>query len=167
MDQRLEKLNHWLVHKLNYQVNSIEPASNDASFRRYFRANTDFGSVVIMDAPPDKEDTKPFIVSARALASLGVHTPAIKAHDTDNGFIVLEDLGNRTYLNELKESSCTLYSAAIDALLIIQGGQESDEFVPPRYDAHKLHEEMSLFYEWFIKRHLDCLLYTSPSPRDS
>lgn len=154
MDKRLEQLKYWLSESLNHQIHSIEPASADASFRRYFRAHTDHGTIVIMDAPPDKEDTKPFIASAEALAKLGVHTPAIEARDSQQGFLVLEDLGSRTYLNELRSSPNELYSAAIDALLIIQGGKNSSKFAPPPYDKKKLVEEMSLFSDWFIQRHL-------------
>ena len=102
MDKRLEQLKSWLSQSLGYQIKSIEAASADASFRRYFRANTDNGIIIIMDAPPDKEDTKPFISCAQALAKLGVHTPAIEAQDTLKGFLVLEDLGDRTYLDELR-----------------------------------------------------------------
>lgn len=108
-----------------------------------------------MDAPPEKEDCQPFITSALALSKLGVHTPAIIDQDLTQGFIVLEDLGNRVYLDELKHNSCTLYSQAIDALIKIQSGEIANSGdTPPHYSGAKLIEEMSLFSRWFINKHL-------------
>lgn len=159
MDQRLEQLKAWLTESLNYQFDSIEPASADASFRRYFRAQTGRGSIIVMDAPPEQEGTEVFIRSASALAKLGLHTPAIHAQDAENGFIVLEDLGNRVYLDELHDSANSLYSAAINALVVLQSGESSTDFAPPAYDARKLIEEMSLFSDWFVKRHLGESIY--------
>lgn len=159
MDQRLEQLKAWLTQSLNYQFDSIEPASADASFRRYFRAQTGRGSIIVMDAPPEQEGTEVFIRSASALAKLGLHTPAIHAQDAENGFIVLEDLGNRVYLDELHDSANSLYSAAINALVVLQSGESSTDFAPPAYDARKLIEEMSLFSDWFVKRHLGESIY--------
>lgn len=112
-----------------------------------------------MDAPPEQEGTEVFIRSASALAKLGLHTPAIHAQDAENGFIVLEDLGNRVYLDELHDSANSLYSAAINALVVLQSGESSTDFAPPAYDARKLIEEMSLFSDWFVKRHLGESIY--------
>jgi aminoglycoside/choline kinase family phosphotransferase len=155
VDQRKTKLHYWLSQSLNYQVNSLEPASADASFRRYFRAVTDRGSFVVMDAPPEKEDCKPFISAALSLSKLGVHTPKIIAHDLLQGFIVLEDLGKRTYLDELNDNANQLYSNAIDALIRIQSGTVDDsDSTPAAYTGSKLIEEMSLFHRWYISKHL-------------
>ena len=85
-------------------ISSIEPASADASFRRYFRVKTVNNKVqetwVIMDAPPEKESITEFIDIAEQLAQTGVHTPEIRAKDIENGFLLLEDLGSRPFLDE-------------------------------------------------------------------
>ena len=93
-DQRQNDILNWLNNDCGYTVQEITSASADASFRRYFRAITDKGTFIIMDAPPEKEDCQPFISAAQALSKLKVHTPEIIAHDLEHGFIVLEDLGN-------------------------------------------------------------------------
>lgn len=155
MDQRQNDLRQWLSQDLNYTLDSLKPASTDASFRRYFRAVSDHGTFVVMDAPPEKEDCKPFIDSALALLELGVHTPRIIAQDLVQGFIVLEDLGNRTYLDELEKNADELYSKAIDTLIKIQSGNSTKQpDFPPEYTGAKLIEEMSLFNRWFINKHL-------------
>ncbi len=155
MDQRKKELSHWLRHALNYRLQSLEPASADASFRRYFRAITERGTFVVMDAPPDKEDCTSFIHSATALSELGVHTPNIIAQDLSQGFILLEDLGNRIYLDHLKQNADELYSKAIESLIKIQSGDPGDSNnFPPAYSSSKLVEEMSLFIRWFINKHL-------------
>ena len=75
MDKRKTDLHTWLTQSLKYQVSDLEAASADASFRRYFRAVTDRGTFVVMDAPPEQEDCKPFVDAALSLSKLGVHTP--------------------------------------------------------------------------------------------
>jgi aminoglycoside/choline kinase family phosphotransferase len=155
VDQRKTDLHNWLTQSLSYQVSSLEPASADASFRRYFRAVTDRGTFIAMDAPPDKEDCKPFIDAAVCLTALGVHTPEITAQDLNQGFILLEDLGTRTYLDELQADSDKLYSNAIDALIRIQSGKvDRSSNMPPAYSGSKLIDEMSLFSRWYISKHL-------------
>jgi len=155
VDQRKTELHNWLTHSLCHQVNSLEPASADASFRRYFRAVTDRGTFIAMDAPPEKEDCQPFIDAADWLADLGVHTPKISAHDVAQGFILLEDFGHRTYLDELQANADELYSKAIDALIKIQSGvTDQSNSTPPPYSGAKLSEEMSLFSRWYVNQHL-------------
>ena len=154
MDQRKNKLHHWLKQDLSYTIISLEPASEDASFRRYFRARTNQGVFVAMDAPPEKENCQPFIDSALALSNLDVHTPEIIAKNVDQGFILLEDLGDRVYLNELQQDSQRLYGDAISALIKIQSGSASTSSFPPKYSRTKLIDEMSLFTQWYITRHL-------------
>jgi len=154
-DQRQLDLLNWLTQDLRLTVNSLTPASADASFRRYFRVVTPDNVFVVMDAPPEKENCQAFVESAQALASLGVHTPKIVDQDLRKGFLVLEDLGTRTYLDELQKNPDSLYSDAIDALIKIQSGQPSkNKWSPQNYDAQKLIEEMSLFSRWFVNKHL-------------
>lgn len=154
-DQRQLDLLNWLTQELGHSVRDFSAASADASFRRYFRAVTNYGTFVVMDAPPEKEDSQAFIDTAQALESLGVHTPKIVAKNLDQGFIVLEDLGTRTYLDELSKNPNTLYSDAIDALIKIQSGNAcKGQWSPTHYDSQKLTEEMSLFNRWFVNKHL-------------
>ena len=153
MDIRLNLIRSWLENDLKLTILSIESASADASFRRYFRVETDDGVWIIMDAPPEKESIVEFIAIAKELALTGVHAPAIKAQNIPKGLLLLEDLGCRTYLDELSKHSDSLYSDAINALMQIQQG--SPEFEIPIYNSHKLLEEMDLFEHWYIKKHLN------------
>lgn len=163
MDKRLQKLEHWLVKELGFELKSLHPASADASFRRYFRAETDQGVYVVMDAPPKLEPIEGFISIARALFRQGVHSPTIYKDDVTNGFLLLEDLGTTTYLEALdnplttepEDSADKLYAKAINALLKLQQGSISEpDYALPSYDAAKLALEMDLFEEWFVGKHL-------------
>ena len=140
---------------LSIELRSLQPASEDASFRRYFRASTAHDSFVVMDAPPESEEIEPFIAISGAIGNVGAHTPKIFAQDIPRGFLLLEDLGIRTYLDELPENAPKLYSEAISALLSIQTGHlQEPGFDLPEYDETRLKDEMSLFDIWFINKHL-------------
>jgi len=155
LDTRFTQLEDWLINDLGYTLNKLEPASADASFRRYFRASTNQGTFVVMDAPPEKESTREFVQAAKDLAQCGVHTPHLYHCDQTNGFIVLEDLGSRTYLDELNDNSAQLYSEAIDALIKLQKGTNVlTDSTWPAYDSNKLTQEMDLFEDWYLRRHL-------------
>ena len=98
-DDRRALLERWLAAQLSGARFSLAPASEDASFRRYFRATLEDGSTyVVMDAPPDKEDCRPFVHVAGLLAAAGVHAPRVHAQDLAAGFLLLGDLGTRIYL---------------------------------------------------------------------
>ena len=154
MDTRQYALSDWLTTQLGYQLISLEPASADASFRRYFRAQTTQGTFVAMDAPPNKEPLTPFINAANAIAGQQVHTPKIHHCNLEEGFLLLEDLGNRTYLDELSSNAEPLYQAAIAALIQLQQGYTQQPLVPcPAYDAQMLETEMDLFDQWYLQRH--------------
>jgi len=161
VDIRLNSIKDWLSNELKLSINSIAPASADASFRRYFRAQTDQGVFIVMDAPPEKESIDGFINIAHALSDVGVHAPAIKAQDIKKGFLLLEDLGSCTYLDILNDNPNTLYSAAIDSLIKIQQGSNNHSLKPPLYDAEKLEQEMDLFEHWYLGKHLNLPLNES------
>ncbi|HYX63302.1 MAG TPA: phosphotransferase [Burkholderiales bacterium] len=152
-DDRRASLERWLARQLAGARFALAPASEDASFRRYFRATLDDGSTyVVMDAPPDKEDCRPFVHVARLLEGAGVHAPRIHAQDLQSGFLLLGDLGTRTYLEALDEANATaLFTDAIDALVRWQLATRPGELPP--YDEALLRREMSLFPEWYIARH--------------
>jgi len=154
---RFERLRQWIGACLDLQDPPIEPASEDASFRRYFRVQTDAGPFVVMDAPPEREDCRPFVKIAELFGATGVHVPKVTAQNLQEGFLLLSDLGQRTYLNELSQSTAlTLYNDAFDALVRIQAASRPG--VLPPYDHALLLRELKLFPDWYIARHLGRVL---------
>jgi aminoglycoside/choline kinase family phosphotransferase len=138
---------------------TLRPASSDASFRRYFRLDTEPGGTFIaMDAPPDREDSRPFVKVARLFGAAGVTTPQIVAADLDRGFLLLGDLGQTTYLQALAAGADPqpLYLDALQSLVQIQCATRADAL--PCYDRDRLLAEMRLFPDWYIARHLRCQL---------
>ncbi|HHO58755.1 MAG TPA: aminoglycoside phosphotransferase [Thiotrichales bacterium] len=154
---RLTQLQQWLESVAENTYTDIQPASADASFRQYFRVlnRKQNRHYIVMDAPPDKEDCHPFIHVTELLRGVGVNAPEIFARDVSQGFLLLADLGNRPYLDELnQESAGALYSDAIDALIKMQ----TIEAILPAYDKTLLQNEMALFETWYLKRHLNISL---------
>ena len=103
-DNRLKLIKAWLPTIIGTDKFTIESASSDASFRRYFRVTHDQTTWIVMDAPPEKEDTEPFIKIASFLDNHDVHVPKILANDQEQGFLLLSDLGQQPYLNELNDN---------------------------------------------------------------
>jgi len=152
---RAEQLRRWLAVTLGGGDFSITPASDDASFRRYYRIRRGEAqpSLVAMDAPPDKENCAAFVHVARLFAGAGVHVPAIHAQDLERGFLLLSDLGDTTYLDALDErNAAKLYEDALDALLKIQ--RASRPGLLPDYDRELLERELRLFPDWYVARQL-------------
>jgi len=150
-------LDRWLTERFGADQFSLTPASEDASFRRYFRVSVGRESAIVMDAPPEHEDCRPFLKVARLFAAAGVHVPAVLAENLPDGFLLLSDLGSRTYLQALdSNNAAALYADAIDALVCIQ--QASQPGVLPDYDRELLLREMRLFPDWYVARHLDYTL---------
>ncbi len=156
--QRQKQLTEWLHRQFPTRSFELAPASADASFRRYFRATFGDGSTkIIMDAPPQHEDCRPFLHVARLLEQAGAHVPHVYADDLDQGFLLLSDLGNTTYLQALSaENARELYGAATDALIKIQLASQAHELPP--YDDALLRRELNLFPEWYIAKHLGVVL---------
>ncbi len=151
--ERLQALQAWAARQLGGDSLDIAPASADASFRRYFRVTAKGRDYIVMDAPPAHEDCRPFIAVARLFGAAGVHVPQVLAQDLDQGFLLLTDLGNTTYLSALNESTAReLYLASNDALIRIQ--QASRPGVLPEYDRALLARELMLFPEWYVAKHL-------------
>ena len=159
MSDREQLLREWLHETLPTPPERIAPASSDASFRRYFRVWYDGQTRVVMDAPPDKEDCRPFVAIAQAMRGLGLNTPEILSGDLDLGLLLLTDFGSRQYLPELDAHSVShLYGDALAALARLQvGGDPASPLLPP-YDLALLHREMELFREWFLGRLLGLAL---------
>jgi len=160
--QRQQQLTEWLSRLYPNQTFTITPASADASFRRYFRANFSDNTLIVMDAPPQHEDCKPFLHVGKLFEAAGVHVPHVFAQDLAQGFLLLSDLGGETYLDVLKgENANQLYSAATDALIKIQLSSRENEL--PLYDAALLRRELNLFPEWYIAKHLGVTLTAKQS----
>ncbi len=154
IDPRLQQLTDW-IHQETPNA-TIEVASADASFRRYFRVSNFDNSgktAIAMDAPPEQEDCKPFIDVTKRLRDAGVHAPEIIRQNLEQGFLLLEDFGNTPYLDVLNnETADQLYGDALQSLLKIQTADTNDL---PEYDEAFLQQEMQLMPEWFLKTHLD------------
>jgi aminoglycoside/choline kinase family phosphotransferase len=155
--ERLEQLDRWLRTQFSGVPFSIAPASADASFRRYFRVTLPERTLIVMDAPPQHEDCRPFIHVAGLLREAGVSAPQVLAQDLAQGFLLLTDLGDQTYLAALNDASADdLYRDAIGALLKFQLASRRD--VLPPYDEALLLREMRLFPQWYADKHLGAAL---------
>jgi len=153
---RDQLLQDWVASRFQGQAVTIAPASAYASFRRYFRLTLpDGGTRILMDAPPDKEDCRPFIQVAALLQEAGLSAPRILDQDLDNGFLVLTDLGRIGYLQALQADD-SLADALIRPVLdvLVRWQQASRPGVLPPYDETLLRRELDLFPEWFVSRHL-------------
>ena len=160
-DLRVQALRAWLAARppaWQIDVTSLRPASADASFRRYFRIDAPGyagGTLIAMDAPPEKEDTRPFIAVAGLLNQAGLNAPVIVARDVERGFLLLSDLGSETFLAALSHSPAmadTLFAEATAALVKWQ--LASRPGVLPPYDDALLRREIQLFPDWYVARHL-------------
>ncbi|GHU26852.1 aminoglycoside phosphotransferase [Betaproteobacteria bacterium] len=151
-------LNRLFTHQHHDREIRIEPASTDASFRRYFRVTLENGDTrIVMDAPPEQEDCRPFLRVAALFRDAGVHVPEVHAQDLKQGFLLLSDLGNTTYLNVLDaDSAPALYRDANAALVDIQCASRPG--VLPDYDRAFLERELNLFPDWYVARHLGLAL---------
>lgn len=164
-DPRIVLLQEWLstpgTSTLPLQLDSLRPASKDASFRRYFRLDLaadggpdgdESGSCIVMDAPPPQENVEKFVKLAALFSSCGLSVPAILAQDLQNGFLLLSDFGNTTYLHQLNaDTAHQLYMDAIESLIVLQS--HSRPGLLPEYDHAFLTRELQLFPEWFIDKH--------------
>lgn len=160
MDTRLQLLTDWVRHIPGFDSASPEPVSGDASFRRYFRvwrehpgqARTPF---IVMDAPPEHEDCKPFIAIARHWHQHGIHVPAIAGEDLQQGFLLLEDFGDQLMLSALNpDSADACYRQALNELADIGGQSSPPDYPLPAYDDALLDREMALFPDWLLEKHL-------------
>lgn len=149
---RTQQLQQWLTQVLD-EPYSLSIASADASFRRYFRVHLDAESLIAMDAPPPQEDCRPFVSVAEQLLAAGVNVPRILAQDLEQGFLLLSDLGNDTYLSQLNAGNAkALYGDACQALIKMQLATKTAALPP--YDSALLMRELQLFPEWYVGKHL-------------
>ena len=156
--ERAAAFQHWLDRVSGPQQlrpETLRPASADASFRRYLRIDTPTGSRIIMDAPPDKENCKPFVKVAELMQQAGLHVPQILDWDEAQGFMLLSDLGGQTMMQVINKDQASanlpLYQRAVDALVTWQ--QASRPEVLPLYDTALLRRELELFPDWYLAQH--------------
>jgi aminoglycoside/choline kinase family phosphotransferase len=155
-DLRIVMLLDWLENDCLLNVVNCESASNDASFRRYFRVTIEGETFIAMDAPPDKEDILPFIRIANLFKQAEVNTPALLQSNLEDGFILLEDFGSQWLLDELNEENASeLYGYALQGLLPLATNKLLLNADLPHYDEALFRREMALFEEWFIEQLLD------------
>ncbi|SEP39512.1 hypothetical protein SAMN05216316_2799 [Nitrosovibrio sp. Nv6] len=166
--ERFRLLENWIKAQLSDKSFTLSPASADASFRRYFRVTFSDGTLIAMDAPPQHEDSAPFLQVADLFGSAGAHVPCILAQDLTQGFLLLSDLGSTTYLQALndyligvdnvggrddkEDKADLLYREAVAVLLKIQAASRPGAL--PDYDEALLLRELSLFPDWYLSRHL-------------
>ncbi|QVL45990.1 MAG: phosphotransferase [Methylophilaceae bacterium] len=156
MDRKKE-LEHWLIRVLPKRPFTLSTASADASFRRYFRVHLENETLIAMDAPPQLENCQLFVDVDRLFLACGLHVPEIVAQDLEQGFLLLSDLGSKTYLSELtKDNAQSMYGDATNALIKLQ--LASKPGILPNYDAAMLMREMQLFIDWYIAKHLNIQL---------
>lgn len=157
-DTRRTLIEAWLLSlppELALRLDTLQPASSDASFRRYFRLEAGRGTVIVMDAPPPHEDVRPFLHAGGLLREAGLNVPAVLAQAPEQGLLLLSDLGRDTYYQRIQAGLedarlQILYREALAALVRMQ--QASIAGLPP-YDAARLAAELELFPEWYVQRH--------------
>ena len=154
---RLKQLQQWLDSLAANTYIDLQTASADASFRQYFRVtnNQDNKTYIVMDAPPEKEDCRPFIQVTDLIRGVGVNAPNIIAMDLQQGFLLLDDLGDKPYLPNLNNDTAEdLYTDAVNALVKMQ----TIDAMLPTYSEKLLQTELELFETWYLNRHLNITL---------
>ncbi len=161
-DDREKAILQWLSNDLQLNITQFQPASSDASFRRYYRVVHDQQSYIVMDAPPEKEDTGPFIKVAQLFKQAQVNVPQIVQQNTQQGFLLLEDFGSECLLDCLNASSANdLYTDALNSLLQLQNNVVTQDADLPHYDAALLNTELQLFTDWFLAQQCQYQLSTT------
>lgn len=158
MYTRYQVLHQWLKNFFSHEQFTITSLAGDASFRRYFRIQAKHSTYVLMDAPPEKETMLPFIEIGKTLAEIGVHTPAVYGFDAAQGFALLEDFGDKLFLNSFSTiAPARLYEKAMSTLLTMQQCEIKGPFFPV-FDSVFMLKELSLFKHWFLQIYLELSL---------
>lgn len=157
LDHRHNALQYWITQTLKNTSFELTPLAGDASFRRYFRVQLADRTLVAMDAPPDRENSRPFVAIATAFAQQGIQVPEILASDLNQGFILLSDFGDHLYLNLLNANNVDLlYEKALNVLPRIQACQQNITDWPlSHFNEAAIQRELALFPEWFLCKHLN------------
>lgn len=157
-DARFTSLLHWLdslPQQIGLNLQSLQPASSDASFRRYFRIQSANDSLIVMDAPPPNEDCRPFLRVTDRLKAVDLNVPTIVAHDLEQGFVLLSDLGPTTYYHAIQAglTDAKLQLIYLQALAALTQLQKAETNGLPEYNEDRLIEELALFPQWYVLTH--------------
>jgi len=150
--ERSDRIREFLARH-QYHDAELHPLPGDASFRRYIRIRKGGQSFMLMDAPPEKENVRPYLAIAEYLFKSGYSAPEILAHDVPAGLLLLEDLGDDIFTSLLKTQSGMeqeLYAAAIDVLAGWHNTERNSAFILPEYDEELLMKEACLFADWYL-----------------
>ena len=159
MDARVQNLTAWLQTILDTNDFSLLPLAGDASFRRYFRVKSADTCYIAMDAPPEHEESYPFVAIAKTFKNMDLCVPEVLAEDIPQGFLLLSDFGDRLFVKELNNDNADkLYKKALQALLVIQSCQEVSGWSLPQFDHRFIKRELEAFHYWFIARYLELRL---------
>lgn len=157
-DIRLQNLEAWLKNQLSAPF-EITPVTGDASFRRYFRVATQEQTYIAVDAPPQLEDSRPFVAIGKEFLKLKIHVPEIYFTDLDNGFMLIGDLGNQLYYEILNaQNADSYYGKALDELLKIQSCRDIPDWSLPPFAKTNIEQELLNFRTWFLETHLNMQL---------
>jgi hypothetical protein len=151
-DKRLHEAAAWAAKTMGLENVDPTPVSDDASFRRYFRFSTGKRSIILMDAPPDRENSAPFVDIDRRLRDAGLEAPEILAFDLETGFGLLEDFGDTLYRDILNEETVTELFPALFTVLE-KFARKVETAGLPQYDALALQQELALFPDWYLRAH--------------
>lgn len=155
-EERKSALESWLAKHFGHQTISLQTIVPDASFRRYFRIYSSEGSFIAMDAPLHSENCGSFIAIANALRKLGLKTPEIIHQDVENGFLLISDFGDLSYLKILNEQNVAiLYGKALEALSVLQTCSEVEGYQLPSFSAELMWQEWAWHKEWFAQKLLN------------
>ena len=156
---RKQQLHTWINQNTNFECNSLEIVSGDASFRRYFRFVCNQHSIIAVDAPPANEDASQFIAVAQRYREEGLQVPTIYAYDLEQGFYIQQDFGNRLFSDFLTAESCDqLYLKALANIPLIQSCLSTDKGPLPVFNGAFIDRELSIFTDWLLDKYLQLRL---------
>jgi aminoglycoside/choline kinase family phosphotransferase len=151
-ENRIHEAAAWAANAMGLESVDLEPVSGDASFRRYFRFDCRDRSIILMDAPPDREDSAPFVDIDRRLRDAGLDAPDILVFDLELGFGLLEDFGDTLYREILNEETASNLFPGLFSVLSKFARIVDTDGLPP-YDALALQQELALFPDWYLRAH--------------
>lgn len=163
MQTRENVLRTWIKSILGESAYKLHPLAGDASFRRYFRLEYQGLTRVIMDAPPEKESIESFVHIAKMLQTAGIHAPQLHAVSTEQGFILLDDFGDKLFGQALISADPEVYYRAALSTLLQMQNCPVDHL--PLFDIPFMLKEMALFQEWFLKGYLGLNLTSDEEKR--
>lgn len=152
MDERRMALEAWAREQLQQDRLNVSVASADASFRRYFRARSGDNSWILADAPPEHEDSRRFADVSRRLREAGLSAPRVLAADFDQGFLLLDDLGDQILLDVMNSNNADdWFERVLDVLVQMQLRANAEDL--PAYDSALLRRELMLYPQWYLGKH--------------